>query len=55
MILAVLLGCRLRREEYVGLQVGHIQQREGHLVTSRLANRKTPVPYGITHSGQGFG
>lgn len=48
-ILAVLLGCGLRREECAGLTVGHIQQREGRwvvvdLVGKRNKTRSVPMP-----------
>ena len=48
-ILAVLLGCGLRREECAGLTVEHIQQREGRwvvvdLVGKRNKMRSVPMP-----------
>ncbi|MEZ4864154.1 MAG: tyrosine-type recombinase/integrase [Caldilineaceae bacterium] len=48
-ILAVLLGCGLRREECAGLAVEHIQQREGRwilvdLVGKRSKTRSVPMP-----------
>ena len=48
-ILAVLLGCGLRREECAGLRVAHIQQREGRwvivdLVGKRSKTRSVPMP-----------
>ncbi|MCB0095463.1 MAG: tyrosine-type recombinase/integrase [Caldilineaceae bacterium] len=48
-LLAVLLGCGLRREEIVSLTVGHIQQREGRwvivdLVGKRNKTRSIPMP-----------
>lgn len=48
-ILAVLLGCGLRREECTGLTVGNIQQREGRwvivdLVGKRSKTRSVPMP-----------
>lgn len=48
-ILAVLLGCGLRREECSGLTVEHIQQREGRwvvvdLVGKRNKMRSVPMP-----------
>lgn len=48
-ILAVLLGCGLRREECAGLTVEHIQQREGRwvivdLVGKRSKTRSVPMP-----------
>ncbi len=48
-ILAILLGCGLRREECVSLQVDHIQQREGRwvivdLVGKRSKTRSVPMP-----------
>lgn len=48
-ILAVLLGCGLRREECAGLTVDHIQQREGRwvvvdLVGKRSKTRSVPMP-----------
>jgi len=48
-ILAVLLGCGLRREECAGLTVGHIQQREARwvivdLVGKRSKTRSVPMP-----------
>lgn len=48
-ILAVLLGCGLRREECAGLNVEHIQQREGRwvivdLVGKRSKTRSVPMP-----------
>jgi len=46
-ILAVMLGCGLRREEVVGLQVEHLQQREGRWVILDLTgkhNRTRTVP-----------
>jgi len=48
-ILAVLLGCGLRREEAAGLEVRHVQQREGRwvivdLVGKRNKTRSAPMP-----------
>lgn len=48
-ILAILLGCGLRREECAGLMVAHIQQREGRwvivdLVGKRSKTRSVPMP-----------
>lgn len=48
-ILAVLLGCGLRREECAGLTVEHIQQREGRwvivdLIGKRNKMRSVPMP-----------
>lgn len=48
-ILAVLLGCGLRREECASLTVEHIQQREGRwvivdLVGKRSKTRSVPMP-----------
>lgn len=48
-VLAVLLGCGLRREECVSLTVAHIQQREGRwvivdLVGKRSKTRSVPMP-----------
>jgi len=48
-ILAVLLGCGLRREECAGLTLEHIQQREGRwvivdLVGKRSKTRSVPMP-----------
>lgn len=48
-ILAILLGCGLRREECAGLRVDHIQQREGRwvivdLVGKRSKTRSVPMP-----------
>lgn len=48
-ILAALLGCGLRREEAAGLQVRHLQQREGRwvivdLVGKRNKTRSVPMP-----------
>lgn len=48
-VLAVLLGCGLRREECAGLSVEHIQQREGRwvivdLVGKRSKTRSVPMP-----------
>lgn len=48
-ILAVLLGCGLRREECAGLTVGNIQQREARwvivdLVGKRSKTRSVPMP-----------
>lgn len=48
-ILAVLVGCGLRREECAGLAVEHIQQREGRwvivdLVGKRSKTRSVPMP-----------
>lgn len=48
-ILAVLLGCALRRSEVAGLTVGDIQQRDGRWVGSDLIGkggrvRTVPVP-----------
>jgi site-specific recombinase XerD len=48
-ILAVLLGCGLRREEAAGLRTSHIQQREGRwvivdLVGKRNKTRSVPMP-----------
>jgi site-specific recombinase XerD len=48
-ILAVLLGCGLRREECAGVTVEHIQQREGRwvivdLLGKRSKTRSVPMP-----------
>lgn len=48
-ILAVLLGCGLRREECAALTVAHVQQREGRwvivdLVGKRSKTRSVPMP-----------
>ena len=48
-ILAVLLGCGLRREECAALSVDHVQQREGRwvivdLVGKRSKTRSVPMP-----------
>ena len=48
-LLAVLLGCGLRREECAGLTVAHLQQREGRwvvvdLVGKRNKTRSVPMP-----------
>ena len=48
-ILAILVGCGLRREELVSLTVDHIQQREGRwvvvdLVGKRNKTRSVPMP-----------
>ena len=48
-ILALLIGCGLRRAEILGLEVNQIQQREGHwvipdLVGERNRRRTVPVP-----------
>ncbi len=48
-VLAVLLGCGLRREECAGLTVEHIQQREGRwvivdLIGKRNKMRSVPMP-----------
>lgn len=48
-ILAILLGCGLRREECANLRVDHIQQREGRwvivdLVGKRSKTRSVPMP-----------
>ena len=48
-MLAVLLGCGLRREEVAGLTVAHIQQREARwvlvdLVGKRNKKRSVPMP-----------
>lgn len=48
-LLAVLLGCGLRREEVAGLTVAHLQQREGRwvvvdLVGKRNKTRSVPMP-----------
>lgn len=48
-LLAVMLGCALRREECVTLTVAHIQQREGRwvivdLVGKRNKTRSVPMP-----------
>lgn len=48
-ILAVLIGCALRREECASLTFAHIQQREGRwvivdLVGKRNKNRSVPIP-----------
>ena len=48
-IIAVLLGCGLRREECAGLRLGHIQQRAGRwvivdLVGKRKKVRSVPMP-----------
>ena len=42
-ILAVLLGCGLRREECAGLRVDHIQQREGRWVIVDLTGKRSKV------------
>ena len=48
-ILAVLLGCALRRSELAALACGHIQQREGRWVFVDLLGkgkrvRTVPIP-----------
>lgn len=48
-ILAVLLGCGLRRDECAGLRIGHIQEREGRFVIvdltgKRNKTRSIPMP-----------
>jgi site-specific recombinase XerC len=47
-ILAVLLGCALRRSEFAALECGHIQQRDGRWVfvdlVSGKAIRTVPIP-----------
>jgi len=48
-ILAILLGCGLRREECAALTVAHVQQREGRwvivdLVGKRSKTRSVPMP-----------
>jgi site-specific recombinase XerD len=48
-LLAVLLGCGLRRQEAAGLTMRHLQQREGRwvivdLVGKRNKTRSTPMP-----------
>jgi site-specific recombinase XerD len=48
-VLAILLGCGLRREEAAGLQMHHLQQREGRwvivdLVGKRNKTRSVPMP-----------
>lgn len=48
-ILAILLGCGLRREECAGLTLAHIQQREGRwvivdLIGKRNKTRSVPMP-----------
>jgi integrase len=48
-ILAVLLGCALRRSEFAALECGHIQQRDGRWVFIDLVGkgkriRTVPVP-----------
>ena len=48
-ILAVLLGCGLRREELVSLTMAHLQQREGRwivadLIGKRNKRRSVPMP-----------
>lgn len=48
-ILAVLVGCGLRRQEAAGLTVAHVQQREGRwvivdLVGKRNKTRSVPMP-----------
>lgn len=40
-ILAVLLGCGLRREECAGLTVSHLQQREGRWVIVDLVGKRS--------------
>jgi len=42
-ILAVLLGCGLRREECAGMTVEHIQQREGRWVIVDLVGKRNKV------------
>jgi site-specific recombinase XerD len=42
-ILAVLLGCGLRREECVGLTVAHLQQREGRWVIVDIVGKRNKV------------
>lgn len=42
-ILAILLGCGLRREECAGLTVEHIQQREGRWVIVDLVGKRSKV------------
>lgn len=42
-LLAVLLGCGLRREECVGLTVEHLQQREGRWVIVDLVGKRNKV------------
>ena len=51
-ILALLIGCGLRRAELVGLEVEQIQQREGRwvipdLLGKRMRRRTVPVPAAI--------
>jgi integrase len=48
-ILAVLLGCALRRSELAALECGHIQQRDGRWVLVDLVGkgkriRTVPIP-----------
>ncbi len=48
-ILALMLGCGLRRGEVAGLRVDHLQQREGHWVIADMVGkaahiRTVPVP-----------
>ena len=48
-ILAILVGCSLRREECAGLTFDHVQQREGrwvilNLVGKRRKTRTVPIP-----------
>ena len=48
-IIAVLLGCGLRRQEAAALEMGHLQQREGRwvvvdLVGKRNKTRSVPMP-----------
>ena len=42
-LLAVLLGCGLRRQEAVNLSLSHIQQREGHWVIVDLVGKRNKV------------
>ena len=58
-ILAVLLGCGLRREECAGLTVEHIQQREGRwvivdLIGKRSKTRSVPMPSWAKYAIDGY-
>lgn len=58
-ILAVLLGCGLRREECAGLTVEHIQQRESRwvivdLVGKRSKTRSVPMPSWCKYAIDGY-
>jgi site-specific recombinase XerD len=49
-IVAVLLGCGLRRSEVVVLTMGHIQQRDGRWVILDLVSKHKRVRTVPTHT-----